>query len=64
MATNEWAGTCCREDCEQPSEWPGKAGNVCQNHWESESSASWWEYVRALDAAVNHARREEADNAS
>lgn len=46
-----WAGTCCHEGCDQPSEWPGKRGNVCQVHWEAECSESWWAYVRALDEA-------------
>lgn len=46
-----WAGTCCYEGCEQPSAWPGKNGNVCQEHWEAECSESWWAHMRALDAA-------------
>ena len=47
----EWDGVCCYEGCEQPSEWPGKDGNVCQSHWEHECSQSWWEMVFALSAA-------------
>lgn len=46
-----WAGICCYEGCGRPSEWPGKRGNVCQEHWEAECSESWWAYVRALDEA-------------
>lgn len=46
MTVNHWAGTCSIEGCNEPSEWPGEHGNVCQVHWEEYGNRMWWEQVR------------------
>jgi hypothetical protein len=42
---------CCR--CPEPHDnWPSNDGGLlCQDCWETESSASWWAMVRAFDEA-------------
>ena len=39
--------------CSRPhDDWPDKDGGMlCQMCWEAECSESWWQMVRALDAA-------------
>lgn len=43
--------TCAEPLGEPVYTWPGKSGGaICQNCWEIESDAAWWDMVRRLSS--------------